>query len=149
MKKQITPCLWFDNQAKEAAELYCSVFEHSKITSQSPIVTEIEVTNQKFILLDGGPMYKPNPSISFYYICETVQELELIWQAFTKGGKIMMPLDTYPWSERYGWITDRFGISWQLAFGKISEVGQKITPCLLFTGKQYGQVDEAIKHYTS
>ena len=149
MKKQITPCLWFNNQAKEAASLYCSAFAQSKITSQSPIVTEIEVSGQKFILLDGGPMYKPNPSISFYCICENEQELDNAWNIFSKEGKVLMGLDKYPWSEKYGWITDKFGISWQLALGKLSDVGQKITPCLLFTGKQYGRVDEAITHYSS
>lgn len=149
MKQQITPCLWFNNQAKEAAALYCSVFEQSKITSQSPIVTEIEVIDQKFILLDGGPMFKPNPSISFYYICENEQELNAIWNAFVIDGEIMMPLDAYPWAKKYGWITDKFGVSWQLALSEISEVGQKITPCLLFTGEQYGRVDEAIDHYSA
>lgn len=149
MKKQITPCLWFDNQAKEAAELYCSVFVNSKITAQSPIVTEIEVSGQKFILLDGGPMYKPNPSISFYYTCENVQELDKIWNAFSKTGNVMVPLDKYPWSEKYGWVADKFGVSWQLALGKISEVGQKIMPSMMFTGKQYGRVDEAIAHYSN
>jgi predicted 3-demethylubiquinone-9 3-methyltransferase (glyoxalase superfamily) len=149
MKKQITPCLWFNNQAKEAAALYCSVFAKAQITAQSPIVTEIEVSGQKFILLDGGPMYKPNASISFYYICENEQELEKIWTAFSKDGNIMMPLGKYPWSEKYGWIADKFGISWQIALGKISEVGQKITSCLMFTGKQYGRVDEAIEQYAS
>jgi predicted 3-demethylubiquinone-9 3-methyltransferase (glyoxalase superfamily) len=149
MKKQITPCLWFNNQAKEAAALYCSLFSKSKITAQSPIVTEIEVSGRNFILLDGGPVYQPNPSISFYYICESEQELQVIWNAFKKGGSIMMPLDKYPFSEKYGWITDKFGISWQLALGEAGEIGQKITPCLLFTGKQYGRVDEAIEHYTS
>ncbi|WP_018343734.1 VOC family protein [Cytophaga aurantiaca] len=149
MKKNITPCLWFNNQAKEAAAMYCSVFKQSKITTQSAIVTEIDVAGQKFILLDGGPMFQPNASISFYYICEDAQELDLIWNTFSNEGVVMMPLDSYPWSEKYGWITDKFGISWQLALGKISDVGQKITPCLLFTGKQYGRVDEAIAHYAS
>ncbi|MES2652739.1 MAG: VOC family protein [Bacteroidota bacterium] len=149
MNKQITPCLWFNNQAKEAAALYCSIFEQSKITLQSPMVIEIEVLMQKFILLDGGPMFKPNPSISFYYICENESELDAIWNAFSKEGQILMPLDKYPWGEKYGWITDKFGVSWQLALGAISDVGQKITPCLLFSGEQYGRVDEAITHYSS
>ena len=149
MKKQITPCLWFNNQAKEAATLYCSVFEQSKITSQSSMVTEIEVIEQKFILLDGGPMFRPNPSISFYYTCEEEQELDAIWGAFTKEGEVMMPLASYPWAKKYGWVTDKFGVSWQLALGKISDVGQKIAPCLLFSGNQYGRVDEAIAHYSS
>ena len=149
MAKQITPCLWFNNQAQEAAELYCSIFEKSKITAKSTIVTEIQVSGQRFILIDGGQMYQPNPSISFYFICETEKELEKIWNTLQQEGSVMMPLDKYPWGEKYGWINDKFGISWQLALGKISDVGQKITPCLLFTGKQYGRTDEAIEHYTS
>ena len=147
MKEKITPCLWFNGQAKEAASLYCSVFANAKIASQSPIVTEINVSGHSITLLDGGPMYQPNPSISFYYICDTEQEFDRIWNAFVKEGAVMMPMDKYPWSEKYGWITDKYGISWQVALGKISDVGQKITPCLLFTGKQYGRADEAIAHY--
>ncbi len=152
MEKQITPCIWFNPQksgGKEAAELYCAAFEKAKITAQSPFVTEIEISGQKFILLDGGPQYQPNPSISFYYVCETGQELERIWNAFSKEGSVMMPLDRYPWSEKYGWISDKFGVSWQLGLGKIGDVGQKITPSLMFTGKQYGRVMEAIECYSS
>jgi predicted 3-demethylubiquinone-9 3-methyltransferase (glyoxalase superfamily) len=148
MKEKITPCLWFNGQAKEAATLYCSVFAKAKIAFQSPIVTEINIAGHGITLLDGGPMYQPNPSISFYYICDTEQELDRIWNAFVKEGSVLMPLDKYPWSEKYGWVTDQYGISWQLALDKTNQVGQKITPCLLFTGKQYGRVDEAIAHYT-
>ncbi|MFT3826573.1 MAG: VOC family protein [Chitinophagaceae bacterium] len=149
MKKQITPCLWFDAKAKEAATLYCSVFTDARIAAQSPIVTEITVAAQNIILLDGGPMYQPNPSISFYYICEQAAEYDRIWNAFKEGGAILVPDGKYPWSERYGWITDKYGVSWQLALGKISDVGQKITPCLLFTGNQYGRAEEAMTHYSS
>lgn len=149
MKQQITPCLWFNGQAKEAATLYCSVFANAKIASQSPIVTEINVSGQSITLLDGGPMFQPNPSISFYYICDKEQEFDSIWNAFSKEGIVRMPVDKYPWSEKYGWITDQYGISWQLDLGKINDVGQKITPCLLFTGKQYGRADEAIAFYSS
>jgi predicted 3-demethylubiquinone-9 3-methyltransferase (glyoxalase superfamily) len=149
MKEKITPCLWFNGQAKEAAELYCSVFADAKITSQSPIVTGISVSGQSITLLDGGPMYKPNPSISFFYLCEKEDELEHIWKTLTKNGTVLMPLDFYPWGQKYGWLSDRFGISWQVALGKMSDVGQKITPCFMFTGKQYGRAEEAIKHYSS
>lgn len=148
MKEKITPCLWFNGQAKEAASLYSSVFTSAKITAQSPIVTAIDVSGQSITLLDGGPMYKPNASISFYYICEKADELDRAWNALSKDGTILMPLDKYPWGEKYGWVTDKFGISWQLALGKISDVGQKITPCFLFTGKQYGKAEEALEHYS-
>lgn len=149
MKEKITPCLWYNGQAKEAAALYCSVFANAKITAQSPIITGIDVDGQSITLLDGGPIYQPNPSISFYYVCEKGEEFDRIWNAFSKEGSIMMPADKYPWSEKYGWITDKFGVSWQLGVDKISNVGQKITPCFLFTGKQYGRVDEAIGFYSS
>ena len=149
MKEKITPCLWYNGQAKEAATLYCSVFVNARITAQSPIVTAIEVNGQSVTLLDGGPMYKPNPSISFYYICDNDEQIDRIWKAFTKEGTVLMGLDKYPWSEKYGWVTDKFGVSWQLAMGKLSDVGQRITPCMMFTGEQYGRVDEAIAHYSS
>ena len=149
MKENITPCLWYNGQAQEAAALYCSVFTDAKITAQSPIVTAINVSGHSITLLDGGPMYKPNPSISFFYICEKEDELNKIWNAFSKEGTVLMPLDKYPWSEKYGWINDKFGISWQIALGNLSDVGQKITPSLMLTDKQYGRADEAIAHYSS
>jgi len=149
MKEKITPCLWYNGQAKEAAALYCSVFADAKITAQSPIVTAIEVSGQSFTLLDGGPMYHPNPSISFYYICDNAEEFDRIWNTLSKEGMVMMPADKYPWSEKYGWLADKFGVSWQLAVSNINDVGQKITPSFLFTGNQYGRVDEAIEFYSS
>jgi predicted 3-demethylubiquinone-9 3-methyltransferase (glyoxalase superfamily) len=149
MKKSITPCIWFNNQAKEAATLYCSAFENAKITAQSPIVTEINVSGQSLVLLDGGPMYQANASISFFYNCKTGAEFDRIWSALGKEGIVLMPADKYPWSEKYGWINDTFGVSWQLSFDSRNQTGEKITPCLMFTGKQYGRVDEAIAHYSS
>jgi predicted 3-demethylubiquinone-9 3-methyltransferase (glyoxalase superfamily) len=149
MNEKITPCLWFNGQAKEAAALYCAVFADAKITAQSPIVTGISVSDQSITLLDGGPMYQPNPSISFYYICSDGKEFDRIWEAFVKEGMVMMPADKYPWGEKYGFIADKFGVSWQLAVGDIDKVGQKITPCFMFTGNQYGRGDEAIAHYSS
>lgn len=149
MKEKITPCLWFDNKAKEAGTFYCSHFADAKIVAQSPIVTEIEVSGQNITLLDGGPMYQPNASVSFFYVCDTEEEIDRIWEVFTKGGEILMPLDKYAWSEKYGWVNDKYGISWQFWLGKFEEVGQRITPSLLFTGKQYGRAEEAINHYSA
>lgn len=149
MKEKITPCLWFNNQAKEAATLYCSAFDDAKITAESPFVTSISVSGQNLTLLDGGPKYKPNPSISFFYTCEKEETFNRIWEAFSKEGAVMMPAGKYPWANMYGWVTDKFGVSWQLAVGNISDTGQQVIPCLLFTGKQYGRAEEAIAHYTS
>ena len=121
MKEKITPCVWYNGTAQEAAALYCSVFADAKISAQSPMVTAISVAGQSMTLLDGGPMFQPNPSISFYYIAETEEELNRIWNAFSKEGKVMMGLDKYPWSEKYGWVSDKFDVSWQLALGKVSK----------------------------
>ncbi|HZI25986.1 MAG TPA: VOC family protein, partial [Chryseolinea sp.] len=148
-KEKITPCLWYNGGAEEAADLYCSVLADAKVTAKSPIVIGINVAGQSIRLLDGGPMYHPNPSISFFYICETEKELERIWSAFTNEGSVLMPLDNYPWSKKYGWVTDKFGVSWQLSLGKIEDVGQKITPCLMFTGKQCGHAEEALQFYST
>ena len=149
MKQQITPCLWFNNQAKEAAAFYSKHLKNTKIVAQSPIVSEIEVSGQTITLLDGGPMYQPNASISFFYICETSEEINSIWEAFSKHGSVLMPLDKYDWSDQYGWLNDKYGISWQFSLGKMEDVGQKITPCLLFVGNQYGRAEEAINYYSS
>lgn len=149
MKEKITPCLWFDNKAKEAGVFYCSQFANAKIVAQSPVVTEIEVSGQHITLLDGGPMYQPNASISLFYICDTEEEINRIWESFAKDGSVLMPLDKYEWSERYGWVNDKYGISWQFWFGKIEDVGQRITPSLLFTGNQYGRAEEAINYYST
>ena len=148
-KEKITPCLWYNGNAGEAADLYCSIFTNAKITSRSPIVVGMNVSGQSITLLDGGPMYQPNPSISLFYVCENEKELDRVWNGLSKEGEVLMALDKYPWSERYGFISDKFGVAWQISLCKIEDVGQKITPCLMFTGKQCGRAEEALHFYSS
>ena len=149
MKHSIYPCLWFDGKAKDAAAFYCSVFTGSEITSQSEMVVMFESAGQKFMLLNGGPEFNINPSVSFYTICEFEEEIDKIWDALAKGGSVLMPLNRYPWNARYGWVQDKFGVNWQLSLGNIKEVGQKFTPLLMFTGKQAGNAEKALKFYTA
>ncbi|MEO8151037.1 MAG: VOC family protein [Bacteroidia bacterium] len=149
MTNQIYPCLWFDGNAKAAADFYCSVFKNSKITSENPLVVIWEMNGEKFMGLNGGPMFKVNPSISFYVVCETEEETNSVWQKLNEGGSVLMPLDKYDWSEKYGWVQDRFGVSWQISLGKMKDVGQKFTPLLMFVGEQYGQAEKAMNFYTS
>ncbi|MBN1984820.1 MAG: VOC family protein [Prolixibacteraceae bacterium] len=149
MKKQLYPCLWFDGNAKDAAEFYCSVFNNSQIISENQIVVNFESAGQRFMCLNGGPHFAINPSVSFYVVCETKNEVDNAWEKLLDGGNALMPIDKYDWSERYGWVQDKFGVSWQLAFGKMEDVGQKFTPSLLFTGKQAGKAENAIRFYTS
>lgn len=99
--------------------------------------------------LNGGSDVKINPSISFFVVYETEKEVDEAWQKLIDGGKELMPLDAYPWSKKYGWLEDKFGVSWQLDFGNMGDVGQKFTPTMMFTGEQHGKAAEAIKFYTS
>lgn len=149
MNNSIYPCLWFDGQAKNAATFYCSIFNHSKIISENPIVTKFEIEGKTILALNGGSMFTINPSISLFVACSTFDEIEKIYDKLSDGGKIMMPLDTYPWSEKYAWITDKFGMTWQLMLDASADEKQKITTSFLFSSEQFGKAYQAIVHYVS
>ena len=104
MKNPIYPCLWFDGQAKAAADFYCSVFKNSKVLNESPIVVNFELNGRKFMGLNGGPKFKFNESVSFVVECETQEEIDHYWNLLTKGGEESM----------CGWLKDKFGVSWQI-----------------------------------
>ncbi len=151
--QKITPFLWFDNQAEEAANFYTSVFKNSTIekvvrNNGSVLVVDFSLGGQKFNALNGGPQFKFNPSVSLFVVCETDAETDAVWQALSDGGTALMPLDKYAWSEKYGWVQDRYGLSWQISLGKMEDAGQKFTPSLLFTGRQQGRAEEAVRFYT-
>ncbi|MEO6406792.1 MAG: VOC family protein [Ferruginibacter sp.] len=149
MINEIYPCLWFNGQAKEAAVLYCSIFSDSKITTDTPMVVMFEIAGKKVMGLNGGPMYSITPAISFFVSCETNEEIEQTWNKLSEGGSAMMPLDKYPWAERYGWVKDKFGMTWQLMLMESFPGGQKIKPSLLFVGDQYAKAKEAVEFYTT
>jgi predicted 3-demethylubiquinone-9 3-methyltransferase (glyoxalase superfamily) len=158
MKNSIYPCLWFDGQAKAAADFYCSIFKNSKITSDNPIVVNFELNaraddpvgrGKKIMNLNGGPQFKLNQSISFFVSCKTEDETNAIWNNLFEGGKALMPLDKYPWSDRYGWLQDKFGLTWQIALANKDDTKEQITPSLLFTGNNFGHAEEAINLYSS
>jgi predicted 3-demethylubiquinone-9 3-methyltransferase (glyoxalase superfamily) len=147
MSNNIHPCLWYDGNAKAAAEFYCSLFPQSKITVDTPMVVNFEINGQKFMGLNGGPMFKPNPSISFFVISESDDEIDELYKQLADDGIIMMPLDKYDWSERYAFVQDRFGLAWQIMKGKYSDVNQKIVPSFLFVGNSFGKAEAAVKFY--
>ena len=149
MINPVYPCLWFDGNAKEAADFYCSIFSNSKITINTPMVVNFQLEGLKIMGLNGGPMFKINPSISLLVTCASDDETETTWNKLIEGGHAMMPLDTYPWSEKYGWVVDKYGMTWQLMKGGLPEGVPKIIPTLLFVGAQYGKAQDAMKHYTS
>ena len=158
MKQKITSHLWFDKEAKEAAKFYTSTFKDFKInytttlhntpSGDTDIVT-VELLGQEFTLISAGPLFKFNPSVSFLVSCKTKEEVELLWKELSKGGKALIDLGAYPFSERYGWIQDKYGLSWQLRFFGDREIKQSIIPTLMFVGKVVGKAEEAINFYVS
>ena len=144
MTNQIHPCLWYDGQAKEAATFYCSIFPNSKITVDTPMVVNFELMGKKFMGLNGGPVFKINPSISIFVYCKTADETDEIYNRLAEGGEPLMAIGKYDWSERYGWIKDKYGLTWQVMLG----AEEKICPALLFVGDKFGQAERAIKFYT-
>lgn len=104
MINQIYPCLWFDGQAKGAAEHYCSIFPNSKITSENPLVVNFELDGKKFMGLNGGPKYQFSPATSFVVECETQTEIDYYWEKLGEAGRY----------DQCGWLDDKFGVSWQI-----------------------------------
>ena len=149
MKNQIYTCLWFDGQAKAAADFYCALFEDSRITADTPMVVNFELCGKKIMGLNGGPQFKINPSISLFYICQTMEEIQTLWNQLSNGGSVLMALDKYPWSEQYGWVKDKFGMTWQLMLSEMPAGEPKIMPSMLFANTQYGNAEAAIRFYTS
>jgi predicted 3-demethylubiquinone-9 3-methyltransferase (glyoxalase superfamily) len=145
----IFPCLWFDGKAKEAAELYCSVFKNSAITVETPLVVTFELNGQKIMGLNGGPMFTINPSISLFVTCDSVAETNRIWNLLIEGGSAYIPIDSYPWSERYGWLKDRFGMTWQISSSGTNDAGLRIIPSFLFINARFGQAGPAANFYRS
>ena len=149
MNNSIYPCLMLKGKVAEAADFYMDTFGDGKIAETSPFVIVLEFGGQKLMLLNDGPTSRPNASVSFMVICETPEETSLYWNKLLPEGKIFMPLDTYPWSTRYGWVEDKYGVSWQLYTGSKADTPQKFCPSLMFTGDNAGKAGEALKFYTS
>ena len=164
-RQKITPNLWFDQQAEEAVQFYTTVFSNAKIgditrydaaaaqvsgqPEGSVMTVSFELEGQPFVALNGGPLFLFNPSISFFVGCHTKEEVDALWEKLSEGGQSLMPLDAYPFSERYGWLQDQYGLSWQVMFVGDQEITQKIVPTLMFTGDQAGQAEAAMQDYTA
>jgi predicted 3-demethylubiquinone-9 3-methyltransferase (glyoxalase superfamily) len=105
MAHPIYPCLWFDGQAKAAADFYCSVFKNSRITSDTPMVVIFELNGSKFMGLNGGPHFKFSEAVSFVVNCGTQEEIDHYWEKLTTGGGE---------ESMCGWLKDKYGVSWQI-----------------------------------
>jgi predicted 3-demethylubiquinone-9 3-methyltransferase (glyoxalase superfamily) len=156
--EKIIPHLWFDNNAEEAAKFYTSIFKNSKIKNVTTLhntpsgtveIFTVELLGQEFTLISAGPLFKFNPSISFLVACSTKEEVDALWKKLSEGGTALMELTEYPFSEKYGWVQDKYGLSWQVMFMGDRKIKQRIIPTLMFVGKQCGKAEEAINFYAS
>lgn len=170
--QKIIPNLWFDKEAKEAAKFYTSLFPDSKVTHTTVLhdtpsgdcdIVSFELWNQEFMAINAGPLFKFNPSVSFMVNFDPLffdsskdrdkaarEKLDMVWNKLTEGGNILMPLDEYPFSKRYGWVADKYGLSWQLMLtDPEGEPRPPIIPSLLFVDDKCGKAEEAINYYLS
>ena len=173
--QKIIPNLWFDG-AKEAIDFYVSAFPDSRIiaTVKYPnsveegladfqldmagkeLTIEFELAGTHFTAINAGPMFKFNPSVSFMVSFDpsiegqSSEDLDALWARLIDGGEALMPLDEYPFSKRYGWVKDRFGLTWQLLMGETAtEPWPRIMPCLMFAGDKVNKAEEAMQYYLS
>jgi predicted 3-demethylubiquinone-9 3-methyltransferase (glyoxalase superfamily) len=155
--QKIVPHLWFDTQARAAAEAYVDAFPHSKIVSSvllpaTPSGTAesltISLAGYEVMLLSAGPLFTLNPSCSLMVTLPSADAVDALWDRFSPGSTVLMPLDTWPFNPRYGWLTDRFGTSWQLMVDVTQHQPVVIQPALMFTGAIAGHAEHALMAYT-
>jgi predicted 3-demethylubiquinone-9 3-methyltransferase (glyoxalase superfamily) len=174
MTQKIVPCLWFDNNTEEAMRFYVSVFKkNSKIHlikryekgMQTPGIEQMEgkvltgifeLWGHRFMALDGGPIFKLNPSISFMVNFDPLQDedakerIDEVWKRLSEDGKVLMPIQEYPFSKRYGWVEDKYGVSWQLILtDPEGDERPLIIPSLLFVREKSGKAKSARDFYLS
>jgi predicted 3-demethylubiquinone-9 3-methyltransferase (glyoxalase superfamily) len=171
--QKIIPSLWFDNNCEEAMGFYTSTFPNSKIVSikryekgmQTPGIDQMvgkvltgifELDGFRFMALDGGPIFKFNPSVSFILNFDPAKDqnasdnIEKFWKKISADGKVLMEFQKYPFSEKYGWCEDKFGVSWQLMLtNPEGEERPFITPSLMFVKQRSGKAKEAREFYLS
>lgn len=160
--QKIIPNLWFDHRAEEAVRFYTGLFPGSKITRTAhydKVASEVsgmkegevlsmdfELAGQAFIAINADDHYRFTPSVSLTVYCESEREIDDLWKSLSAGGKILMELGEYPFSRRFGFLQDRFGVAWQL---NLKDESRKIVPTLIFVGDVYGRAEEAMNFYLS
>jgi len=160
---KLAVCLWFDDQAEEVARFYTSNLPHGAIFGHSTypesfdmpsghargsvLTVDFEAGGQRFTALNGGPTFTVNPSISFFVHVDSPEEADALATRLVAGGHFLMPPERYPWSERYAWVVDRYGVSWQVFAGQHAEHVQRVVPCLMFANAAHGRAEEAMRAY--
>ncbi len=163
--QKITPHLWFDTQAVEATAFYASLFPNSRIKHVNQItdtpsgncdIVSFELCGQEFQAISAGPYFKFTPAISLMVNFDPSQDadaatnIEKVWKKLSEGGKVLMEFGEYPFSKKYGWCEDKYGLSWQLILtNPAGEPRPAIMPSMLFTGAVAGKAEEASDFYLS
>jgi predicted 3-demethylubiquinone-9 3-methyltransferase (glyoxalase superfamily) len=163
--QKIIPHLWFDREAGEAVDFYCSLFPNSKVTNLTTLyntpsddadIVSFELSGQSFMAISAGPLFRFNPSVSFFVNFDPLRDekaeenLKRLWEKLISGGSALMPLQQYPFSDLYGWVRDRYGLSWQLILSNPrGEERPFLVPSLLFVGDVSGKAEEAFNFYLS
>lgn len=173
MQQKIMPNLWFDGNAKEAVDFYTTVFANAQVTlttnypeegladfqkdmAGKVLTVDFEIEGYSFTAINAGPEFSFNPSISFMLNFDPSRDekarehLDELWKKLIDGGEALMPLDEYPYSKRYGWVKDRYGLTWQLILTDPAGAPRPfIIPSLMFSGSRVNHAEEAIGFYRS
>ena len=156
--QKIIPHLWYDKEAIEAAKWYVELFEDSRIIHTGTIqdtpsgdvqTVDFQLAGMRFSAISAGTYFSLNPSISLMVACSSPEEVDILHSRLSQGGIQLMPLGEYPFSRRYVWLQDKYGLSWQLMLDEAVEEHQKIRPTLLFAGDACGKGEEAMNYYLS
>ncbi len=163
--QKLVPHLWFDKQAKEAASFYTSLFPNSKIKNVTTLhdtpsgdcdTVSFDINGFSFMAISAGPLFKINPSISFMVNFDPSRDedaktsIEKVWAGLSEAGKVLMPFEKYDFSEKYGWIEDKYGVSWQLMLtNPEGDPRPFIIPSFLFVKEKCGKAEEATNFYLS
>ena len=163
--QRFIPHLWYDGAAEEAARLYAGLIPGSSLgriarfgkvgqevhgQPEGRVLTvEADLGGTRVVALNGGPAFRFAPSFSLFVALPERAEVDRVWAGLIEGGEALMPLDAYPWSPRYGWLRDRWGLGWQIHQGDPAAAGRRVRPCLLFGGEMAGQAEAAIAAWTA
>lgn len=170
MTQKVIPNIWFNGNAQEAVNFYMSTFPDIQIVTSSyypksrkegladfqlnlagkVLTIDFELMGFHFVAINAGSEFTPNPSISFFVTLDSKNDIDKLWGKLVAGGSELMALSKYPFSEYYGWVQDKYNVSWQLILNNSKDNQRpKIIPSLLFTQDKNGLAEESITFYTS
>lgn len=155
---RIVTHLWFDRHAREAAEWYVSLIPGSRIKTIGTLhdtpsgdtgVVSFDLAGRPFMAISAGPLFRFNPAVSFHLKRSSKDDVDAVWNRLVDGGTVMMPLGSYPFNERFGWVADRYGVSWQVMLAPTAPNAASIAAALMFTERVVGKAEDAMRFYAS